>query len=181
MSASVSLVMAGLMAACGGGGGGSSTPAAQSVTAPTVAAADPAPSAAPVEAAPVTATTATTTTTATTATTTTTATTAVDATKEQPLATSSDTGLDPGTGSATLSWNRPVTNADGSAVGALAGYVIHYGPASGQYIASLYIADGSAAGGTVTGLASGTWYFSVSALDASGNESEVGYEMSKTF
>ena len=85
-----------------------------------------------------------------------------------------------GRGSATLAWVPPATDADGSAIGALAGFRIYYGTASGNYIANVFVPGSAASSGSVAGLASGTWYFTVAAVDSSGNESSFGYEMSKS-
>jgi hypothetical protein len=85
-----------------------------------------------------------------------------------------------GTGTATLSWDAPATRADGSVVGALAGYRIYYGTASGQYAGSVLVYGSTTTSGTVNGLPSGTWYFTVAAVDTVGNESAIGYELSKT-
>jgi len=85
-----------------------------------------------------------------------------------------------GPGIVTLGWAAPATKANGSSVGALAGYKIYYGTASGKYAGSVMVSGGTATGGSVSGLASGKWYFSVAAIDASGYESTIGYELSKT-
>jgi hypothetical protein len=85
-----------------------------------------------------------------------------------------------GTGVATLNWAAPATKANGTAVGSLSGYRIYYGTASGKYIGNLLVSGGTATGGAVSGLATGKWYFTVAAVDTSGNESTIGYEMSKS-
>ena len=83
-------------------------------------------------------------------------------------------------GSAKLVWDSPATRADGSPVGAISGYRIYYGTARGAYSGSTFIAGGTKTTGSVTGLGKGTWYFTVATIDASGNESGFGYEMSKS-
>lgn len=85
-----------------------------------------------------------------------------------------------GTGTATVSWEAPATQANGDMVGLLAGYRIYFGNTSGKYSYSVFVRGGTAAAGTVAGLTTGTWYFTVSAVDARGYESSLGYEMSKT-
>jgi hypothetical protein len=85
-----------------------------------------------------------------------------------------------GTGSATLSWEPPLTGADGAPVAALLGYHVYYGKASGQYSGSVFVASNAPATATVSGLDAGTWYFTVTAVDAAGNESNVGHELSKS-
>jgi hypothetical protein len=82
--------------------------------------------------------------------------------------------------SAVLTWQSPATSANGGALGALQGYRIYYGNASGVYSASVFVAGANQSSGVVEGLSSGTWYFTVAAVDASGNESNFGYELSKS-
>ena len=88
--------------------------------------------------------------------------------------------IPPATGVASLKWSQPTTRADGKPIGALSGYRIYYGSASGVYSSSVYVAGGSNLAGTVSGLGKGIWYFAVTTVDASGNESGFGYEMSKS-
>ena len=83
-----------------------------------------------------------------------------------------------GTGVATLSWTAPTTYTDGSPLTDLAGYKIYYGPSSGNYIASLDI--GNSTSYTINNLSTGTYYFAVTAYDASGYESTFSNEVSKT-
>ena len=85
----------------------------------------------------------------------------------------------PAPGSARLAWRSPMTRADGSAIGTLSGYRVYYGSARGAYSGNLFVVGGANMTGTVTGLGAGTWYFTVATVDASGNESGHGYEMSK--
>ncbi len=102
-----------------------------------------------------------------------------------------NTGGSPASDSAVLSWDGPTTNADvtGTKLNDLAGYRVYMSTMPGGYTASDMIADVPAAnsygGGTesytATSLSPGTYYFVVTAYDASGNES--GYtqpEVSKT-
>lgn len=73
---------------------------------------------------------------------------------------------------ATLSWypsNDPT----------VFGYKIHYGMTSGSYGHSINV--GNQTTYTVSGLGNGTYYFAVTAYDASGNQSAFSNEASKTF
>ncbi len=71
---------------------------------------------------------------------------------------------------ATLSWHQN-TEPD------LAGYQLYYGELSGNYTASIYV--GNQTSHTISGLGEGkTYYFSVTALDAFGNESGFSGEVS---
>ncbi len=85
----------------------------------------------------------------------------------------------PPTYSATLSWQAPSTNADGSPITDLAGYKIYYGTSSRQYTNSSDV--GSNTTGTIQGLSAGTYYFAVTAYDSYGNESGYSNEVTKTF
>lgn len=75
------------------------------------------------------------------------------------------------TGSATLSWTAPTTNTDGSALTNLTGFVISYGTSATALTQQVSVSGASATSYTVTGLASGTWYFSVAAVASDGTQS----------
>jgi hypothetical protein len=64
-------------------------------------------------------------------------------------------------GSATLSWQRPTQNTDGSALTNLAGYRIVYGTSQNALNQTIQITNPSTTTYVVDGLASGTWYFAV--------------------
>lgn len=82
-------------------------------------------------------------------------------------------------GSATVSWDIPTTNADGSNLTDLAGFLVHYGQASQNYTRSAMVDDETINSVTIDDLEGGTWYFMVTALDESGNESAPSPEVSK--
>jgi len=75
------------------------------------------------------------------------------------------------TGSATLSWVAPTTNTDGTPLTDLAGYIINYGTSSGTLNQQITVSSATATGYTVTGLASGTWYFTVTAYTSVNTQS----------
>lgn len=77
--------------------------------------------------------------------------------------------------SATLSWDAPTTNSDGSPLTDLTGYKVYYGTSSGSYTESVDI--GNTTGSVVDGLSAGTWCFAVTAYDTSGNESDYSNEV----
>jgi ABC-type oligopeptide transport system substrate-binding subunit len=82
------------------------------------------------------------------------------------------------TGFATLAWNAPATNTDGTALTDLAGYKIYYGTSSGHYTQSVNV--GNTTSFTINNLASGhTYYFAVTAYDSAGLESGYSAEASK--
>jgi hypothetical protein len=74
-------------------------------------------------------------------------------------------------GSANLSWTAPTQNTDGSTLTNLAGFRIEYGLSPSSLSQTVEVADPSAVSYTVTGLSSGTWYFSMKAYNANGAES----------
>ena len=76
-----------------------------------------------------------------------------------------------GTGLANLAW-------DASTTPNVAGYKLHYGTSSGNYSNTIDV--GMVTGCSVSSLAPGTYYFTASAYDASGNESGYSNEEIKT-
>jgi hypothetical protein len=94
-----------------------------------------------------------------------------------------------GTGTATLTWPGPTTNADAppTSLTDLAGYHVYMSTTPGSYSSTpivTVIANSATGGGTisttVSNLAPGTHYFIVRAYDSSGNESANSPERSKT-
>jgi len=82
-------------------------------------------------------------------------------------------------GSATVSWDAPTTNADGSTLSDLAGFRIHYRTASNSFASPQPINDAPAERAVVSDLEEGTYFFSVTAVDSSDNESARSPEVSK--
>ncbi len=82
-------------------------------------------------------------------------------------------------GSASLSWTAPTTNSDGSALGNLAGYRIHYGTTTAM-TQVVQVASAGLTTYTLGNLSSGTWYFAVSAYASTGAESPLSNTASKT-
>jgi len=79
----------------------------------------------------------------------------------------------------TLFWDPPTTNADGSPLTDLAGYVIYYGTATGDYTQSIDV--GNATTYQVSNLTKGvTYYFVVTTYDTLWNESNDSDEVSTT-
>jgi hypothetical protein len=84
------------------------------------------------------------------------------------------------TGTATLSWMPPRRNLDGSALKDLAGYYIYYGKNPAELNGEIRIFDPYATTHTVDHLDSGTYYFKVVAVTATGvkgSESSVASKM----
>jgi hypothetical protein len=74
-------------------------------------------------------------------------------------------------GVATLDWQPPTENNDGTILTNLAGYTVYYGTSPSNLSQSVKISNPGVASYTVTGLTSGTWYFAVTAYSADGVES----------
>jgi len=73
-----------------------------------------------------------------------------------------------GNGTAALSWSAPTRNADGSALGPIAGYYIYYGPSPRAMTQTIQVSDPSTTSYVVHHLSPGTYYFSVAAYSTSG-------------
>ena len=77
------------------------------------------------------------------------------------------------TGTALLNWVPPTQNTDGSAITNLAGYYIYYGSSPTTMTNRIQISNAGLSAYTVTGLASGTTYFAISAYESGGAESAL--------
>jgi len=84
------------------------------------------------------------------------------------------------TGSATLSWNPPTQNTDGSPLNNLAGYKVYWGTQQGNYTNSVTIPNPGIATYVVNQLTPARWYFAVTAYSSSGVESGFSNVASKT-
>lgn len=93
---------------------------------------------------------------------------------------SSGGGSTSGTGSATVNWNPPTQNTNGSTLTNLAGYIIHYGTSTGAMNSSVKVANAGLTSYVVSGLTKGTYYFAVSAYNSSGATSTLSGVASKT-
>lgn len=82
-------------------------------------------------------------------------------------------------GNAVLSWTAPTQNTNGTALTNLQGYRVVYGRSSSNLDQTVQIANASVSTHTLTGLASGTWYFAVKAYTMAGTESDVSNMASK--
>jgi len=84
------------------------------------------------------------------------------------------------TGSATLSWNPPTTNTDGSSLANLAGYKIYYGSSATALTQSIQITNPGLTTYVVSNLGPGTTYFAIAAYSSTGVESQQSAVGSKT-
>jgi hypothetical protein len=88
----------------------------------------------------------------------------------------------PGTiGATTLFWSPPMENTDGSALIDLAGYRIYYGTTADSLNQVVDVADPGLSARVMGGLPPGTWYFAVTAYNASGVESDHSAIISMNF
>ncbi len=78
---------------------------------------------------------------------------------------------------ATLTWEAPTTNTDGSTITDLAGYYVYKGLTSGTYEMSWDV--GNVTTYMTPDLPDGTHYFVVTAYDTSANESAYSNEVDK--
>lgn len=85
-----------------------------------------------------------------------------------------------GNGTATVSWDPPTTNTDGSPLTDLAGYKIYYGTAPGNYSEVVDVSNPGMTSYIIENLLPGDWYFAMTAYNASGVESSLTQELSKT-
>ena len=83
-------------------------------------------------------------------------------------------------GSATLSWQAPTTNTDGAALTDLAGYRIYYGTSATDLSDTIQLTSVGLQTYVIQNLASGTWYFAVTAVASTGVESTLSVVVSKT-
>jgi hypothetical protein len=90
-----------------------------------------------------------------------------------------------GQGTATLSWQRPTQNTDGSPlpIEDIAGYTVHWGETSGNYDANSEITNGTVSSSMLDIALDGptTIYFAMTATHVNGQVSALSNEVSKTF
>lgn len=87
-----------------------------------------------------------------------------------------------GVNSATLSWEKPTNNQDGSPLTDLAGYQIYYGqttPVTTDNSQSISVLDPNQTSYVVADPAPGTYHFAVTAINLQGSESPMSNEVSK--
>lgn len=80
----------------------------------------------------------------------------------------------------TVSCTPPTTNTDGSTLTDLTGFRFYYGTQANSLGQSLTVSTPAICRATIDNLAAGTWYFTVTALAASGIESQEAPVVSRT-
>lgn len=103
-----------------------------------------------------------------------------DGAHTQALAQFAVTVVQQANGSATLAWQPPTQNTDGSALTNLKGYKIHYGTAPGSYEQTVTLDNAGVSSYVIENLAPGTYFFAISALSTNGAESDLSPEASKS-
>jgi hypothetical protein len=83
-------------------------------------------------------------------------------------------------GSATLSWTPPTENSDGSALTDLAGYQVWYGQSQNNLNKTVMLNNASLSTYMVENLGSGTWYFTLVAVNSRGTTSVSSGVATKT-
>jgi hypothetical protein len=83
------------------------------------------------------------------------------------------------TGSATLIWQPPTGNTDGSPLSNLAGYHVYWGTTQGNYSSSTALNNPGLTSYVIQQLTPATWYFVVTAVNSSGVESSYSNVVSK--
>lgn len=83
-------------------------------------------------------------------------------------------------GRATVSWAAPTQNADGSALTNLAGYLVFYGQSGADLVQVRTVNGVGTTSLVIDNLASGTWYFQMSAFNADNIESSRTPVVSRT-
>jgi hypothetical protein len=83
-------------------------------------------------------------------------------------------------GTATLSWNPPTENVDGTALTDLTGYRIYYGRSETQLSRTIVINNPGLTRYVVDNLAQAHWYFAMTSVNADGVESRRSPVVSKT-
>ena len=83
-------------------------------------------------------------------------------------------------GRATLSWQAPTDNVDGSPLTDLAGFRVYYGNSANDLRYVIQVTDAGARSRVIENLTVGTWYFAATAYDQAGGESSRSNVAAKT-
>jgi Putative Ig domain len=83
-------------------------------------------------------------------------------------------------GSATLSWNPPTDNVDGTTLTDLSGYRIYYGRSANQLTRTVVVNNPGLTRYVVENLAPATWHFAMTSVNDAGRESPRSPTVSKT-
>lgn len=103
-----------------------------------------------------------------------------DPTGTSPTTAQSATFSGSGNASATLSWEAPTTNTNGTALTDLAGYRIYYGSSATDLSQNVQLHGVGVQTYVFDNLQAGTWYFAVMAVTSAGVESALSNRVSAT-
>jgi hypothetical protein len=84
---------------------------------------------------------------------------------------------EPTSSTVSLSWVAPTENSDGTPLSNLKGYNVHYGTKPQTYSKIINVANAGLTDYVVQNLDAGTYYFSVTAYNATGTESALSGEV----
>lgn len=82
--------------------------------------------------------------------------------------------------SLSLTWSAPEDNVDGSPLVDLSGYKIRYGTSSGHYTQTVTLDNAGLNRFVIDNLPAGTYYFTISAYNSAGTESQLSGEVATT-
>jgi Fibronectin type III domain len=103
-----------------------------------------------------------------------------DPTGTSPTTAQSAASNGSGNTSATLSWEAPTTNTNGTALTNLAGYRIYYGSSATDLSQKVQLNGVGVQTYVFDNLQAGTWYFAVMAVTSAGVESALSNKVSAT-
>jgi hypothetical protein len=103
-----------------------------------------------------------------------------DPTGTSPTTEQSAASSGTGSTSATLSWEAPTTNTNGTALTNLAGYRIYYGSSATDLSQKVQLNGVGVQTYVFDNLQAGTWYFAVMAVTSAGVESALSNKVSTT-
>lgn len=83
-------------------------------------------------------------------------------------------------GAATLAWEAPTSNTDGTPLTNLAGYRIYYGSNAADLTQTVQITSVGLQTYVIDNLQAGTWYFAIMAVTTTGTESALSNMVSET-
>jgi hypothetical protein len=83
-------------------------------------------------------------------------------------------------GTATLSWEAPTSNTNGTPLTDLNGYRIYYGSNASELSQSVQITSAGIQTYVIDSLPAGTWYFAIMAVTSAGTESALSNIVSQT-
>jgi hypothetical protein len=103
-----------------------------------------------------------------------------DATGPTPASTNAVPSASSSTAVATLSWEAPTSNTNGTPLTDLNGYRIYYGSNANDLSQSVQITSAGIQTYVIDNLPAGTWYFAIMAVTSAGTESALSNIVSET-